>query len=329
MGVVANLVSHCRDRPAGRQGAAFATGIAPATFSCLLLGMFLAFAAVWPEPRSSGAPARLLVLHLPGWLAGSLVIALAATSLSLLASLLPAPRRKDPEDFVLEPPPPPKGGWMVGLVMFALLLIGAAATVSMLQALDRNIFLGGGATPVIHSLSPLRPSPPPRPAPPRIGMKAADLVLMLGAATLTLAALSFAAWMAAETRWQLMGFGRRRKRPRSLAAAVAEAVEAGLAELASEDDPRRAVIACYRRCEAAIASATHRRYPWQTPREYLKVALDALSLPTNPTATLLGRFERARFGNEPVGLSDRDAAAAALENIRVALREKGAHGNRR
>jgi len=160
-------------------------------------------------------------------------------------------------------------------------------------------------------------------------MKAADLVLILGTATLTLAALAFAAWMAAETRWQLIGFGRRPRRRGSLAAAIAAAADAGLAELADERDPRRAVIACYRRCEGAIAAVAHRRYPWQTPREYLAAALAPLSLPAIPVTTLLRIFERARFGDGPVNASDRDAATTALEKIRAALKDRGAHGTRR
>ena len=327
MGVVSRLVSYWHGWLAGRRESAFPTGITPVAFGCVLVGMFLAFAAVWPAPSAPGAPARILALHLPAWLAGSLVIALVAASLSLLVSLLPARRQKGPEDFVPEPLRP-KGGWVVGLLLLGLPLIGAAGTVFVWHMLARSAaFTGGGGT-LFHSVPPVTQNRPPPPTPPRIGIKVADLALMLIAAAITLAALTFAAWIAAETKWQLIGLGRRRKRRRTLATAFAEAVEAGLAALASEDDPRRAVIACYRRCEAAVASATHRRYSWQTPREYLKAALSTLSLPANPVATLLTHFEWARFGNAPVSTGDRDAAATALEEIRAALKEREANVRR-
>ncbi len=330
MGVVSRLISLHHGRYAERQESLFATGLGLARLGCLILGTSLAFAAARPMQNVPGTPARILASHMPAWLAGSLVIALAAAALSLLASLLPMPRRKDPEDFALEPLPPPKGGWVAGLVMLALLLIGAAGAFFLLHAFDRDISFSGNPTPLIHSVSPLRPRPLPSLAPPpQIGIKAVDYVVMFGAGALTFAALAFAAWMTAETRWRFMGFGGRRKRRGRLAAAIADAVDGGIAELGSEADPRRAVIACYQRCEAAVTSATNRRYPWQTQREYLKAALEALLLPATPVAMLLSRFEWARFGNGPVSTNDRDAARTALETIRAALREKGAHGNRR
>jgi len=93
------------------------------------------------------------------------------------------------------------------------------------------------------------------------------------------------------------------------------------------DDPRAAVIACYRQCETELASRRRYRHASETPREFLRAALSALHLPTQPIRALLEVFERARFSDLPVTRLDRSIALGALDEIRTDLerrREDGA-----
>ena len=53
--------------------------------------------------------------------------------------------------------------------------------------------------------------------------------------------------------------------------------------------------------------------------------MDALRLPAAAVGTLLGVFERARFGDVAMRGSDRETALRALAAIRAALADRGAH----
>jgi hypothetical protein len=100
---------------------------------------------------------------------------------------------------------------------------------------------------------------------------------------------------------------------------VASAISAAAQELALGDDPRRAVIACYRRCETALAVRRRQRYYSETPREFVRDTLTALALPENAVRSLLSVFERARFSNIPITQTDRSNALDALTEIRSVL----------
>ncbi len=323
MGVVSRLKSRRGERSGGAESGA---AVAPAALLAVLFGLFLAFAGTWPAGNGPGAPGRILALDVPQWLAGALVIAACAASLSILVSLVPARRRKDPDEFTMEPPPLPEGGRIAMLALLALLAIGAALAAWLLSEMVRHgspVTVGAAHSGL--AASPSAPLPSERQ---RIGLPAANLVLDVVLAAVAFAAFAFALVMLANKSWDFLGFGRRRRHPR-LAGAIAEALDAGAADLADDSDPRRAVIACYRRCESAIATVEHRRYPWQTPREYVQAALRALHLPAGAVASLLEIFERARFSELPIMARHRDAALAALGAIRAALEERSAHGTRR
>jgi len=224
------------------------------------------------------------------------------------------------------PPPQPEGERIAILALLALLAIGAALAAWLLSEMVRHgssVAMDG-----MHSGFAVSRRAPLPAEPQRTGLTAANLVLDLVLAAVAFGAFAFAFVMFADTRWDFLGFGRRRRRPR-LAGALAEALNAGAADLADDCDPRRAVIACYRRSESAIATVEHRRYPWQTPREYVQAALGALSLPAAAVASLLEIFERARFSELPIMARHRDAALAALGAIRAALEETSTHGTRR
>ena len=107
---------------------------------------------------------------------------------------------------------------------------------------------------------------------------------------------------------------------------MASALAAGRRALDIGDDPRAAVIACYRQCEAALASRRRGRRAAETPREFLRGALAALHLPAQPIRALLQVFERARFSDLPVTRLDRSIALGALDEIRTDLEQRREDG---
>lgn len=104
------------------------------------------------------------------------------------------------------------------------------------------------------------------------------------------------------------------------AAALTGAVDASLDDLRAEPDPRRAVIAAYRRMESTLADAGLPRRAWEAPREYSGRAHNYLELSAPPLQTLTSLFERARFGVGRVGEPLREQAIAALSALREELR---------
>ncbi len=100
---------------------------------------------------------------------------------------------------------------------------------------------------------------------------------------------------------------------------LSEAVTASLDDLRSEPDPRRAVIAAYRRMESALADVGLPRRAWEAPREYSGRAHTNLELSVRPLRQLTSLFERARFGRETVGEPLREEAIASLSALRQEL----------
>lgn len=110
---------------------------------------------------------------------------------------------------------------------------------------------------------------------------------------------------------------------------LAVAVEESLDDLGSETDARRAIIRCYRRFEHVLASSRFPRAPWQTPLEFMRDALARLPLPPLAVERITRLFERARFSNEPLALTDRDLAWGSLLEIRQCLEGEERHGRTR
>jgi hypothetical protein len=102
--------------------------------------------------------------------------------------------------------------------------------------------------------------------------------------------------------------------------AVIEALDAGLTELSDRDaDPRRAVIACWVRLEAAAAEAGTPRDPGDSPTDLVTRLLSAHRV----SRPVLDRFARvyreARYATRPVGDDDRQIALDALAQMRREL----------
>lgn len=290
-------------------------------------GLVLALAGTWPiEGGGTGLPGRILVVTLPPALLVVVVLSLAAFAVGLVAFLIPQPRHKDPEDFALESSPRPLSPATL-LAVFAALLAGVAAVLWLLSRIDQRPPFGRAASlPFAASHAPQQGSAVARTL---LHVPAADWGLLLVVAIFAASALGAALWLLAQHQWPLLRSRRRRRQTARLAEALREAAAGGMDDLLDDTDPRLAVIACYRRCEQAVSVRQHRRYPWQTPREFLASALAALALPMDPVATLLGVFERARFGDGPIDGRDRTDALRALGTIRAALTERGEHGTGR
>jgi LPXTG-motif cell wall-anchored protein len=108
--------------------------------------------------------------------------------------------------------------------------------------------------------------------------------------------------------------------PDSLALAIDEALD----DLRAEQDPRKAVIACYARMEAALAHAGFARVPSEAPLEYMGRALGRLHVRQEAIELLTRSFEWAKFSHHPVGEPMRGDAIEALARIRRDLRPRAA-----
>jgi hypothetical protein len=155
------------------------------------------------------------------------------------------------------------------------------------------------------------------------------LTLTLGAVTAVITAFAILV-IVLNQPWAMAAswFSRCRGRKDStLVDGLKSAMSTGIYELEVADDPRNAVIACYRRCEAALASHRRGRGASETPREFVHEAFVALKLPARAVQSLLQVFEKARFSELAVTSGDRSTALSALGEIRSALereREDGA-----
>ena len=114
----------------------------------------------------------------------------------------------------------------------------------------------------------------------------------------------------------------RRSRPRrpALGDRLEAALAQPLADLRDEPDVRRAIVAAFARLELALEAAGAPRGPGEAPLEYVSRVLEELDVPPEPLAELASLFEQAKFSLHPLDERDREAAIAALEAVRDALR---------
>jgi uncharacterized protein YjiS (DUF1127 family) len=266
------------------------------------------------------------VLHVPNWSLIAAVLAALAACLAVASSLLPVPRRKNLDDLVLEPPPPPRFSPLALAAMLLLVLaIVALATLLALHGLNHGL-----DTPPAPSVGVAAAPPIPPPPAARGTMQAGAIDWGVAGALAAVAAAVVAGSLVVligNAPWRLFAEWTRRRRARAaLSQDLQSIVATGLRDLGEPGDARRAVIACYRRCEAAVARRRRRRYPAETAREFVGEALAALHLPAASVRALLGVFERARFSDLAITKADRDTAAAALGAIQAAMDRKARDG---
>lgn len=116
---------------------------------------------------------------------------------------------------------------------------------------------------------------------------------------------------------------RRRAEPEAAEAGIDEELAATIGDaiddLEAEPDARRAVVAAYARMEAVLARNGLRRRPSQTPLEYLRAVLAALSGRGGAATRLTELFEEAQFSTHRVDETMKGEAIAALRTIRDGL----------
>ena len=294
----------------------------PARYGTWLLalgGLALACIALWqPAAPVPDGPASRLLVQLPGWVQTLLAVAMIVEFLAIVLLLVQAPRQKRQ---VRRP-----GQSRLSPAALALLLLpvltATFVSVYVLQHLDENALrlvlldlnLFGGGSPMGDAAQQRVPVTLPWV---NLGLSAGTSI-----AAVVIIALS-ALVIVLNPPWRVLtGLLRARPQPDQAASDIARGFAAGRRELALGADPRSAVIACYRQCEAALA--TRRRRPaWETSREFLYTALTALQLPGIAVTTLLRIFERARYSELPVTQQDRSDVLHALDTICQELRRRG------
>ncbi len=98
---------------------------------------------------------------------------------------------------------------------------------------------------------------------------------------------------------------------------IRAAVDVGLADLdVADQDPRRAVIACWARLEAAAAAAGTERDPGDSSSEFVQRLLAEHAVTAPVLAGLAAVYRDARFATHAVDETMRDQARAALRQLR-------------
>ena len=99
-----------------------------------------------------------------------------------------------------------------------------------------------------------------------------------------------------------------------------DAVSSGRRALASLDDARAAIIACYVAMERSLAAAGADQAAADTPDEFLGRAVAAGLVRGTAAGELTGLFYEARFSAHELTPAQRDAAQVALEQLAADLR---------
>ena len=100
---------------------------------------------------------------------------------------------------------------------------------------------------------------------------------------------------------------------------VVEVLDESLEALEAEPDPRKAVIAAYVRMDRWLAQAGFGRKSSEAPFEHLDRIVGSLGATTAVGSTLAGLYERAKFDYRPCGPEMKQAAIAALVQLRDEL----------
>jgi hypothetical protein len=122
-------------------------------------------------------------------------------------------------------------------------------------------------------------------------------------------------WLSLRRRGSLAALPWEGEEP-ELAADVALTIGDAIDDLEAEPDARRAVIAAYARMENTFARHGVGRRASETPLEYLRRALLALTAERGAVAQLTDLFEEAKFSRHDIGSDMKRDAIDALRTIR-------------
>lgn len=275
----------------------------------------LVFAVAFGASRSLarvGGPGRAPVPPLP---VGDVSVAFAVAGLIVVAvlgyALWGGRRRGDDQEQTRAVAPAPKAERLLLLALTVVTMAVTAATLAYLAVSGPHA--GRARSPVQAGRGGRLPGAggPGHPAGPG----------HVGAHWLVWAAVAVCVAAAGA----LVAVRRRRDRapaaepPRAGQSRIVAAVEASLADLGLDADPRRAVIRAYAAMEGALARHGLGRRPSEAPREYLARALSAARVSPGASERLTGLFEVARYSQHPVAARARQEAADALAAVRDEL----------
>jgi hypothetical protein len=275
------------------------------------IGLLLALAATLaPAPSPGDAPGASLTVRLP-----DAVRTLAAALLGLAALLLlavqrrPRPTEEDtPERRVHRRHPV----WTLTLLLVPLLLIWVL--VWQYWSRDERHPIETAFTAIAELLDLLAASRKPATSVPFFDTTVAVLVLLLAFG-------AFALMLLVALADRVEHWWARRRGP-VIAASRPVPRDEALADPRAEPDPRRAIIAAWRRLEHALAGVRAPRAPWQTPTEFMRTTLARLPVPRPPVSRLTALFEIARFSQQPLSAQARDTACDCLDEITAALADE-------
>jgi len=290
------------------------------------LGLVLGALALWqPVGPIADSPGQRLVLDVPAWVQFVLLGATLVEFLAIVLVMIPN-RLKKRSDGTLQRRP--SAMRLSPIEKMALLLPLAAVAIAAYQS---QYFESGRFGWLFGSRGGWFGSSSADPPPDAVSVPLLDLSVSITLSLVAAVVIACSILAVLLVRpWVTIAEWLRQARVRRGASPVenmTSALAAGRRALEIGDDPRTAVIACYRQCEAALASRRRGRHAAETPREFLRGALAALHLPAPPIRALLQVFERARFSDLPVTRLDRSIALGALDEIRTDLerrREDGA-----
>jgi Domain of unknown function (DUF4129) len=272
---------------------------------------------------SWGGPGERLMPQLPDAVAYALLGLFALGGVAVLAVLFPRGvrfrRKKKPDEFQLyQEPQKFSPGVFVVLILATLIPIGLIVYLywSGWEPFGKEQGLQQQA-PLIH-VEPLpREAPTEKPAAEAPGF---TWTLFILAALGGLGMLGVGAWVLFGDRLERWWYGV--TLDDEARQALLAAVEISLDDLLREPDPRRAVIACYRRLEHVLGQHGLPRAPWQTPLEYLHAVLRRFHPPAMLLRGLTTLFELAKFSAHTLGESEKHLAIDALRQVKAALEEE-------
>src|SRR6478735_3247768 len=290
------------------------------------LGLVLGAIALWqPVGPIADSPGQRLVLDVPAWVQFVLLGATLVEFLAIVLVMIPNRLKKRPDGTLEKRPSAMR---LSPIEKVALLLPLAAVAIAAYQsqyfesgrigwlfgAGSRGGWFGSSADP-----------PPDVVSVPLLDLSVSITLSIVAAVVIAcsiLAVLLVRPWVTI-AEWLRQARVRRGASP---VENMTSALAAGRRALEIGDDPRAAVIACYRQCEGALGSRRRGRHAAETPREFLLGALAALHLPAQPIRALLQVFERARFSDLPVTRLDRSIALGALDEISTDLEQRREDG---
>ncbi len=231
-----------------------------------------------------------------------LVVFLVVGLVLLVALGVTGPRRAGPE-------PVGYGPWWPK-VLALLLVVGLFALMPRVSGALRGGLLTGDGEGVV---APADNYEAPRDESQGVSSPTLGVFLTVLFAILIAALVVGLVWLFRKDEEDLAGPSERVADP------LREEVEAGIDDLTSIKDPRRAVIACYARMQGFLPTAGVASRPSDTPFEVVARVLERRNVAPGSITTLTESFERAKFSRHSIGEATRLEALAALRDIRDQL----------